>query len=291
MNIGFLGFGEAASVFAADLQRIGSPAERFAFDKYAGEKTKIAAQRTKTCLVSSLEELVSRCDIILSLVTGSAALAAAQEIAACIPENHLFIDCNSISPEMKYKISEAFVNEGKDMVDCAVMGSVPENGLKVSMLVAGKRANLAEEKMKQMGFQISCISDRPGDAAAVKMVRSVFAKGLEALFMEMLLAGKRYGVQDLVISSVCSSIENKSLRDVMNTLFKSEVQHAKRKMREMQYVMQVLEDVNLPPIMSTATMNSYQWLLSLNAPQAADFQKDTYLDIVDKINALIPRKV
>ena len=41
-----------------------------------------------------------------------------------------------------------------------------------------------------------------GSAAAIKMIRSVMIKGLEAMVIESLTAARRYGVEDAVLDSL-----------------------------------------------------------------------------------------
>lgn len=282
-KMGFFGFGEAASIFAEGLHNNWPEMELTAYDKFINEKTVERADKAGVNLVSSLEELVGKVDVVGSLVTGSTSLQAAREICGMMRQRQLYIDFNSISPRVKIEIGKVFEEAGIPMVDAAVMGSIPENGLNVSILISGKEAEYASEGMNGLGFKTSVVGEKAGEAAAIKMVRSIFAKGMEGLFIEMLLAGKKYGVEEYVIDSVAKSLENKKIRDVMNTLVVSQAYHSARKESEMDFVIEVLKDVNIEPVMSTATRDCFKWLSGLNLKQHINPDTATYQDVIEAI--------
>ena len=59
--------------------------------------------------------------------------------------------------------------------------------------------------MAALDMRPRVIGDKVGDASAIKMIRSVMIKGLEALTAECLLAARRAGVADAVLASLQNS--------------------------------------------------------------------------------------
>lgn len=283
LRVGFYGFGEAASTFAVDLHSRLPELIIIAYDKYINNKTLERAQRAGAKIVSSPDEMIGNVDTVWSLVTGSTSLQAAREACKIMNSNQVFIDFNSISPRVKEEIGKVFEEADVPMIDAAVMGSIPENRMGVSILLSGENAHQVSENMNDLGFNTVAVGAKVGEAAAIKMVRSVFAKGLEGLFMEMLLAGKRYGVQEYVIESIAKSLENKKIKDVMNTLVVSQINHSARKKSEMDYVIEVLKDVKINPIMSTATRDFFDWITSLDLKTEIDPDTASYHTIIDAI--------
>jgi 3-hydroxyisobutyrate dehydrogenase-like beta-hydroxyacid dehydrogenase len=283
--IGFIGFGEAASIFAADIRMKSENTKIFAYDSFISQRGRDLAEKSKTTLVDSLDELTNKSDLIVSLVTGSAAISVAEQVSDFLSKEHLFVDFNSVSPQVKQAVASVLESKGLKAVDASVMGSVPDLRIKAPILLAGEYSELADEKLKMIGFSTSVVSKKVGDASAIKMVRSVFAKGLEGLFVEMLLAGKKYGVMEYVIDSISKSLEGKKIRDVMNTLVVSQAYHSERKKSEMDFVIDVLNQVDVKPLMSTATRDTFKWLSELKMKTDINPDTATYLDILNVIEA------
>ena len=99
----------------------------------------------------------------------------------------------------------------------------------------------------------------------------------------MLLGAKFYGVTEQVVDSVSGSIEGKKVRDIMDTLVVSQAMHSARKKTEMEFVMEVLGDAGVQPIMSTASRDSFEWISSLNLTSLIDPKKSKYSDVVAAI--------
>lgn len=284
--IGFIGFGEAASTFVADIRKNIPDAEIYAYDKNPTDRVKGFVNATGTVLLGDVQELVDKCAVIISSVTGSVAVIVAESVVDLLSPEQLYLDFNSVSPRTKQKVAAVLEKKSIRCVDVAVMGSVPDLRINVPLLLAGDDAKEAQEYLTPFGFKTSVVGEKIGDAAAIKMVRSVFAKGLEGLFVEMLLAGREYGVEEYVIDSVSKSLEGKVIRDVMNTLVVSQAYHSARKKSEMDFVIEVLNDVNVQPIMTTASRDSFKWLSELNLKEKIDADTATYKDIVDVIQSM-----
>src|SRR5688572_3450815 len=101
-RIGFVGFGEAGSNLAEGLHAAGVEAlaayDIKSNDSSFGPTIRSRAAETRTALVGSPQELAAQVDIILSVVTASAALEAATQILPFLKPHHLYADLNSVSP-------------------------------------------------------------------------------------------------------------------------------------------------------------------------------------------------
>ena len=65
------------------------------------------------------------------------------------------------------------------------------------------KLTLAKSKLSELGFQnIRIVGEQIGQASAIKMLRSVMIKGVEALTSECALAAHRAGVVDEVFGSM-----------------------------------------------------------------------------------------
>ena len=285
-SFGFIGFGEAASTLAREIKTRYPNSHIEAYDKFPNDAMKEKADKIGVNFFLSPDSMVKKCAVLGSFVTCSEVEAVAKQMAPLMAKGSIYIDFNSTTPAKKQTVNNVISENGSFMVDAAVMGSIPENGLKVSILLSGARAQEACDFLNELGFNSRKIGDVPGRASAIKMVRSVFAKGLEGLFIEMLLAAKRYDVSDIVIDSVASSLENKKIRDVMNTLVLSQVNHSLRKKSEMDCVMEVLQDVNINPVMSAASRDVFAWISTLDLKSKINTSDANFQDIIDIIDSI-----
>jgi 3-hydroxyisobutyrate dehydrogenase-like beta-hydroxyacid dehydrogenase len=94
-SIGFIGFGEAGSGIAAGLRDAGVEGIS-AFDINVTARILQRAADTKTPLVSTPEELARRSEILLSAVTASSALEAAEQMLPFLGRKHVYLDINSV---------------------------------------------------------------------------------------------------------------------------------------------------------------------------------------------------
>ena len=76
-------------------------------------------------------------------------------------------------------------------VEAAVMDLVPRSQHKVPMLLAGKDAEELIAKLAPYGVDMTSVGDDIGAASTIKMCRSVFMKGLDAILMECMVAHHR----------------------------------------------------------------------------------------------------
>ena len=162
----------------------------------AGTSCPSGARRWPRCGVetadNAAEALADRA-FLLSLVTADAALDAARDYAPLLPEGALWCDMNSVAPDTKRAAAAAIEAAGGRYVDVAVMAPV-DKGLAVPLLVSGPHALAAQPLLEALGFtNVRVVGDEVGRASAIKMIRSVMVKGLEALTLGMRRGGRGGG--------------------------------------------------------------------------------------------------
>src|SRR3546814_13067638 len=75
--------------------------------------------------------------------------------------------------------------------EAAVMAGVPPLGHKVPMLLCGAAAGEVIAELAPYGMNLEDFGTEIGRATATKMFRSIVVKGLEALFLECVMAASR----------------------------------------------------------------------------------------------------
>jgi 3-hydroxyisobutyrate dehydrogenase-like beta-hydroxyacid dehydrogenase len=295
LRVGILGFGEAGQSVANGLKNAATaehPIEISTWDillpsNEKGAPLKAAADKIGIRTVGSVAELAQASDIILSLVTTEESLVAAGQIAKHLPKGTLFLDCNSTSPGMKRDVAKTVTEAGGRSVEAAVMDLVPRSQHKVPMLLAGKDAEELIGKLAPYGVDMKSVGDDIGAASTIKMCRSVFMKGLDAILMECMVAAETAGVTDRIVSSMQVTIPEINWPVFIGKKLGGAAQHSGRRAGEMREVATTLRELGLDPTMAEATSRRLQWCADLGMKEraAATRVPGSITDFVDDIRA------
>jgi len=244
-----IGYGEAGSTFA---RAAGWEGAATAWDL---RKERLeAAAGDGLCVATSAQEALSGARLVLSLVTADSALPAAKDYASLLAPGTLWCDMNSVAPETKRAAAKAIEAAGGRYVDVAVLAPVNPARLGVPLLISGSAAAEAESALRQAGFTRTCVvGDEIGRASAIKMIRSVMVKGIEALTAEMMLAAAAAGVTDEVIASLDASEKAQPWADRAAYNLERMTTHGLRRAAEMEESARTLADLGIEPVMTSGT--------------------------------------
>ena len=250
-EIGFIGFGEAAGAFAAGWRDGGRAAAIAAydllFDDAVGRPGKLAECRAAGVTpLQSAERVRDECARLVGAVTPDQVLAAARSVAP-LREGQPYLDIASAAPEKK-RAAAAILGDG--YVDVAVMAPVLETRHGTPMLVGGPRAPAEAVFLAEYFPGAEVVADTVGDASLVKMIRSVFVKGLESIAVECALAATRAGVVDTVFPSLDRTLRFDTMRALADYTLERVAVHGLRRGAEMDEVCATLRDLGVPAAMS-----------------------------------------
>lgn len=261
---GFVGFGEAGSRIALGL-RESRDCELHAYDIADTPKIRSRAETARVKLSASNAELAAACPTIFSLVTAASAVEAAHQNAPWLSPRHVYIDCNSVSPDTKREIARVIEASGARFIEAAVMAPVPKRkGQSVPMLVIGQEAAETASALADFGFRMDAIEGGYGTAAAVKMCRSIVVKGLEAILMECVLAASRFDADERVFASLGQTFPGIDWKRLADYMVNRTIVHGERRARELDEVASMLRSIGVEPIMAEATARRQQWAGQLN---------------------------
>ena len=232
-EIALIGFGEAGSTFA----------------KAAGWG--LRARGWDLSAASSAAEALAGVPLVLSLVTADQALKAAQDYAPLLAPGTLWCDGNPVAPETKRAAVCAVEAAGGRYVDLAVLAPVHPARMAVPLLLAGTAAEDAEAALRALGFtNTRVVGDEVGRASAIKMIRSVMVKGIEALTD----AARAAGVVDEVLASLDAS--EKAIPWAEKAAYNLERMHTHgaRRTAEMEESAKTLLALGVPPVMTRGTV-------------------------------------
>ncbi|MFM1950407.1 MAG: hypothetical protein RL418_94 [Actinomycetota bacterium] len=231
MKIAVLGLGEAGSLIAKGLADQGADVVGF-------DPAKIKYPPVPT--METVAEAVADADVVLSINSANASLKVATDAASHLKTGALYCDLNTGTPSLKERLSSLLPTGS--FVDVAVMKPVPGLAEKVPMSISGPGAAKLLETFSNLDLNLSYVSDKPGEAAARKLLRSIFAKGMAALVIDYLWAAKEMGLENWALEEVMNEFDT-SNRNTVTRYLNGTAKHAKRRSIEMADVVAMLAEV------------------------------------------------
>ena len=242
MKIAVFGCGEVGLTYAKGFAAVGHAI--LCCDPQPRPPARIFCAETGAPLHATPGPWLAKADVVLSCVVGGISLAVARAVMPLMPPNALFIDMTTCDPD---DIRTA-AREARDLpyADIAIMGAIALSGLKTNLLAAGPGAVAAGALFGAIGVPIRVMEQsEAGDAAAIKILRSVFTKGLEAIAVECFLAAEQQGVTDKLYDAM-ADIDQTPLRTMLEALVRTHVVHAPRRLKEIEEAERQLHKAGLP---------------------------------------------
>ena len=193
----------------------------------------------------SAGQAVSKADWVFSAVTADQSLQATEFVSPHLVAGQVLFDINSVSPQRKRGSAVLLRATGANYVDMAVMAPVHPRGHCTPVLVAGSIEKALMDGLRNLAFDFEVVGPEAGAATAIKMVRSLFVKGLEAITVETLLAAEASGCLDYIVKSLSGSYPGLGFPDFAEYHFERTTKHGKRRAAEMRESAATLDDLGL----------------------------------------------
>ncbi len=239
--VAVLGLGEAGGRLAADLVTAG--AEVHGYDPF------IASAPDGVVRTGDPAAAVSGSTVVLALTTAASALAAAESALPGLRAGVIYADLNTASPTLKREVAALVSDTGALFADIALLGPIPTRGLGAPALASGPGAAAFAELLVPLGMPVEVVSERVGDAAVMKLVRSVFMKGLAATTIESLRAAEAAGHAEWLEREIADVIGGPFLE----RLVEGSRTHAARRVEEMEAAAALLRELGVEPRVATAS--------------------------------------
>jgi 3-hydroxyisobutyrate dehydrogenase-like beta-hydroxyacid dehydrogenase len=255
-RISFIGFGEAGQAIASGLRESGIEqvaAWDILFPESAGAKLKTAGETLGVRLAKSAADAVAETDMIISAVTAASSVEAARSVAPHLKGSPYYLDINSVSPGRK-KETAKLLGERARYVDVAVIAPIHPARHKTPLLISGPHAQAISPLLGELEMKLNVVGADTGQAAAIKMIRSVMIKGIEALTMECFLAASRAGVLDEVTASMKNNYPSLDWTKIAEYNLERMASHGERRAAEMEESAATLRELGLDPRMVEATV-------------------------------------
>ncbi|MFC6356712.1 DUF1932 domain-containing protein [Luethyella okanaganae] len=252
-TIAILGLGEAGRLYARGLHDAGADVR--GYDPFRRLDDPPIRQ------VPTIAEAAEGADVILSLVGANVARAVAADVLAQTPPTAVYADLNTAAPAVKLEIAMLAALQGVPMADVAVLAPVPRAAHRTELLASGLGARALAERLAPFGVPIVTVDGEAGEAARLKLLRSVFMKGLAALVIEGLGAARAVGAEEWLLDQMAQELGHEG-RALIDRLAEGTYQHAVRREHEVRDALAALEASGQPADMTRATLSWFERIVA-----------------------------
>ena len=225
----------------------------------------------------SMRDAVEKSDIVVSVCPPH----AAESVAAIVIEhgfNGTYVDANAISPQRVRRIAEALQNAGATFIDGGIVGGPPKGKGECYIYLSGPVADSIASIFSSGLIASEIVSDRLGDASALKMCYAAYTKGSTAMLLAVTAAAESLGVREKLFAQW--EREGSGLDEVATKRAQRVPRKAWRWIYEMEEIADTLESVNLPDGFHRSAADIYRRLEDLRPGES---ELSEFKDVLDAL--------
>ncbi|WP_066288781.1 NAD(P)-dependent oxidoreductase [Arthrobacter sp. B6] len=256
MRVAVLGLGEAGSIYAADLAERGLSVS--ASDPLAPAPPGVTP-------ADDIGGAVRGAALVLSLVGDEASEAVLEEALPAMEPTGIFADMNTAGPARKQQLAKRADRDGILFADVAILAPVPRARITTPLVVSGSGAGELVHVLSGLRIPATSVGDKAGAAAGLKLLRSVFMKGLAATVLESVTAARAVGAEEWIINQIASEL-GPAGPGLVARILEGTPAHARRRGLEMSEARLFLESLGTSHSM---TDGAIEWLRSLSGSGAS----------------------
>ena len=232
MKIGLIGFGKVSKnlinlIKSQDITFITSTEKR-------SQSTIESIKKSGIEVVDTFKEVALASDILISANSPKNAVDVAKEYGKYA--KGIYLDLNNVSPDTTFKINEHVDN----LVDGAVIGKIDSKN--PILYLSGPNAH--ELEFLNEFINIKIVSDRIGDAAILKLLRSTYTKTLSAILIESSEIAKKHDLEEDFFEILALS-EGKDFKEKSESRINNTLNSKTRKSEELVEIINYFDDDEL----------------------------------------------
>ncbi|MEV6169373.1 DUF1932 domain-containing protein [Streptomyces sp. NPDC051954] len=242
MRVGVLGLGEAGNLYATGFLENGWSVAGY---DPGDVPTPAGVERA-----DSVEATVRDCDLVLGLTGAKAALAVARAAAPHLGASTVYADMNAGAPGLKREIAQAVSSSAESQsqpkalfADVSVIGPVPTHRHRTALVTSGPGATVIADHFGTLGAPVENLGGEPGAASARKLLRSVFMKGLGAIIVQTVEAGRAAGDELWVREQIAAELAGGE--STLERLYAGTAKHGVRRAYEALAASDLMADLDL----------------------------------------------
>ena len=215
-------------------------------------------------------------DAVALCVPATAGAAASAYLREHVDGHPVVYDWASDTPATK--IANANGANGA-WIDVALLDSLDRGVGRALLAISGPEAATAGDPLHALGFDVLVAGESVGDAAAVKLTRSLFMKSLEALVVEFRAMATRLDPSDAAWNSIERSL-GRTFADFADVLVSSNAVHAGRRSVELRHALTFAAEHGTEAVVADAAWDALARLAEHWAAAAPDPQPSVHALLV-----------
>ena len=257
MKVLLIGFGEAGRAFADGWRAAQIDVDLSTYDiRLQSTETeaemRAAAEERGVRAVLPGDDVYRDADVVFSLVTADQALEAARQTASHMTSGQSFWDLNSVAPSTKSASAAEFTGTGVHYLDVAVLSPVHPKRHRAPLAISGPEAGSTTDMVRALDLDAEVLSETVGEAATLKLLRSVVIKGMEAILVECYQGCEATGMNTRVLSSLAASFPGIDWPQRVDYVLDRVANHGDRRAAEMREAAIMLEDLGIDSTVTEA---------------------------------------
>jgi 3-hydroxyisobutyrate dehydrogenase-like beta-hydroxyacid dehydrogenase len=215
--------------------------------------------------VGSLEEMIERVDLVVSICPPGAAIATADSVAEA-GFTGIYADLNAVAPGTARRLGMHF----EHFVDGGIIGPPAKTPGTTRLYLSGEDAKAVAARWTTQVLDVRVVDGGVGVASAVKACYAAWTKGSAALLLTVRALARAEGVEETLLSEWATSIPDLVRRSGQAATATGP--KAWRFVGEMQEIGESLADVGLPSGFGTAAAEVYERLRGLRNDPNCDIE-------------------
>ena len=250
------------------------------------ERTRALSEKAGIQDVATLEELVERSDLIMSMTVSAAVSTLCQQVADAIRttgSDILFAECNAIAPQLTRELAPVITGVGGRFVDVSIIGGPPRPGYSPHFYTSGAPA-VEFEQLGQYGLDVRRLDGDIGQASGIKMCYAAMTKGSWALYSELLLAAELMGLTEPLLAEFQDG--QSAVLQRMERTIPTVPPRSRRWVSEMEEIRDTFAHLGLTPRLFEGVAEMYRFIgstpLGEESPESRDRER-TFTETIQQL--------
>lgn len=209
--------------------------------------------------VGSVQNLVQQSDVIFSICPPAAAADIATEVAAQ-SFSGIYVDANAISTDTTDKIKTIIESAGGNFVDGGIIGPPASRPGTTRLYVSGPQAAVVVPLLADGLLPAILMSEKTGDASALKMAYAAYTKGHSALLLLSRSLARAYHIENHLLDEW--ALSQNHLDDLCHSECLTAAKKAWRFNNEMREIADTMGSAGLPDNFHLGAAELYDRLAS-----------------------------
>ena len=251
-----------------------------------GDRTRALAEKAGIRDVPTMEELVERSDLVMSMTVSAAVPGLCRQVADAIAATDadiLFAECNAISPQLVRGLEPVITGVGGRFVDVSIIGGPPRPGYSPHFYASGDHASQFE-RLNDLGLTVLRLDGGTGQASGIKMCYAAMTKGTSALYSQLLMAAELMGLTEPLLAEFASG--QQAVLQRMERGLPTVPPRARRWVSEMEEIRDTFAGLGMTPHIFEGVAEMYRLIgstpLGEEFPESRDRER-TFAETVEQL--------